>query len=242
MKEFKERLERYTGIYERNIKKKERKKTNHFAMAGIALAVITVFSPYVISMLIGMSDELSRNFSTSIKIFIRNFTGIIPVIIILLPVTGLILSIIGSRKAKHDNTIEPASNAIGCNVLAMVGAFFLGVVFVTGSLGIRPNRHLAECESNIKNMAVALEMYAVENNNHYPSDLSYLIKNKRDKKYMDKIPECPAGFTGYDYICSTSPDNFTIWCKNKNAHKKLLHEEGSWPQYNPGQGLILPPR
>jgi len=244
MKEFKEQLERYAGFYQKDRKEEGIKKPNNFARTGILLAILTIFSPYIVGIILNIAENIIKNFSSSIQLFMRNLFTIVPVIIILLPVTGLILSIIGSRKAKYDKSIseEPASMAIGCNLLAVLAVCLVGFIFVPGFIGARAQGQLAACESNMKNLATAMEMYAEDNKGHYPPDLSYLTDNKTGNTYMKKMPECPVYLTGYEYIYATSPDNFTLWCKQKDAHIKALHKEGSWPQYNPGQGLILPPR
>ncbi len=43
------------------------------------------------------------------------------------------------------------------------------------------------CQSNLKQIATALEMYATDHNGHYPKALSELIPT-----YLDNIPSCPA--------------------------------------------------
>ncbi len=238
MKEFKEILEKHGKPYGKYIKEKENKKSNNFSTAGIMLAVLSIFSPYIISMIISMSDGVIKNFSPDIRIFLRNLFFMVPLIMVLLPVTGLILSIVGSRRAKEGERDGLAPTAIGCNFMAMIVMVLLCLIFVPGSLKVRAMTRLANCESNIKNMATALELYAEDNKGHYPPALSYLTDKKSGKPY--KIPECPSCFTGYEYVCNSSHNNFTLWCKLNNAHIVATGKEGSWPQYNPAQGLILP--
>ncbi|MEQ8168298.1 MAG: serine/threonine-protein kinase [Candidatus Eremiobacterota bacterium] len=244
MNEFKEQLERYTGIYKKDGTEEDIKKPNNFARAGILMAILTIFSPYVVAIILNIAENISRNFSGPLQIFMRKCLNTGPVIIILLPVTGLIFSIIGSRKAKYDRSIsqEPALTAIVFNLLAIMVVCLLGAVFVPGFFAARAQGQLASCESNIKNLAAALEMYATDNRGYYPPALSYLTYDKNGGPYIKHIYTCPVYLTGYKYVYATSPDNFTICCEYNNAHRNALREDGSWPQYTPGRGLIVPQR
>ena len=103
-------------------------------------------------------------------------------------------------------------------------------------------------------MATALEMYATDNKGHYPSSIEYLTAQSPEGKvpYMRKIPACitPENYRekflaafgknpqkSYKYVVAQEPDNFTIWCTVNNGHFAGYPE--GYPQYAPGQGLIL---
>ncbi len=99
---------------------------------------------------------------------------------------------------------------------------------------------LAGCESNIKCLATALDMYATDNMGVYPPSLDKITESNPDGGYMKIIPICPASRLkcSYGYIVSTNPNNFTMWCKGVNTHWNAGGSDG-YPQYTPGQGLIL---
>lgn len=99
--------------------------------------------------------------------------------------------------------------------------------------------YLTACESNLKNISTALEMYATDNTGDYPPSLEYLTHSEETTgSYMKTIPICPSSRAkiSYSYIRADSPDNFTIWCNKPDAHKNTDLKTG-WPQYSPGQGL-----
>ncbi len=98
------------------------------------------------------------------------------------------------------------------------------------------------CESNLKNIAIALETYANDNEGHYPSSLEILTKpGKNGKIYMKKLPVCLSAGCPYGYTYRINPDNFTLWCGKPQSHSDISSraKEGSFPQYTPGQGLIM---
>ncbi len=96
----------------------------------------------------------------------------------------------------------------------------------------RTGGQFACCESNLKNIATALEMYATENKGNYPPSLEYLTADK----YIKALPECPVSYTTYKYISSSRPDNFTLSCSVENSHRGIT-DEGCWPQYTQKRGL-----
>jgi len=95
---------------------------------------------------------------------------------------------------------------------------------------------LAECQSNLKNIATVLELYAGDNEGFYPPDLNCL-----KDKYIRKLPNCPYSKRGYSYEFSNNPHNFTLWCSfpESHAHVNMVKDEGCYPQYTPGDGIIL---
>ena len=100
---------------------------------------------------------------------------------------------------------------------------------------------MTACKSNLKNCATALEMYASDNEGHYCSDPTLLIRGN----YLKLIPTCPgANKDSYSqsYTCQASPDNFTLYCKGDNHGKAYPAYDSAkrenFPQYNSTEGLI----
>ncbi len=109
----------------------------------------------------------------------------------------------------------------------------------------RAMNHLCLCEDNLKNLAIALELYATENDGIYPDGFYKLLDLSKNKKpYISKIPDCPRSskiydkkhLTSYEYTVSKDFKNFTAWCIQD--HQDVGYHAG-YPQYNPYQGLIL---
>ncbi|MCL5773285.1 MAG: hypothetical protein M1536_02760 [Firmicutes bacterium] len=96
-----------------------------------------------------------------------------------------------------------------------------------------PESAFRHCESNLKNIATALEMYSTDNEGHYPASLKQLVPN-----YIQKIPACPAaGKDTYSisYKSSVNPDAFTVYCSGNN-HKEVNAGENC-PMYTSEGGL-----
>lgn len=69
---------------------------------------------------------------------------------------------------------------------------------------------LTACRSHMKEVAIALELYASENGGHYPKSLEELVR----VKYVQQLPTCPAAqkMTYTDYRVATRPDSFSFSC------------------------------
>jgi len=118
-------------------------------------------------------------------------------------------------------------------------------IIVPNFLKARASGYLCYCESQIKDLATALEIYASENNGLYPEGFYKLLEISKNKSpYMSKIPDCKKSnlshnrknLTSYKYIRSEDCKNFTMWCIQN--HLDTGTPEG-YPQYNPYQGLII---
>ena len=105
------------------------------------------------------------------------------------------------------------------------------------------------CNSNLKNIATALESYSVENGGRYPSKLTELTP-----QYLKTVPECISRkpselgrrtyarlgveFSEYAYQQRTEPDGYLISCQT-GVHPAPK----GYPQYDSVAGLVgLPDR
>jgi competence protein ComGC len=108
----------------------------------------------------------------------------------------------------------------------------LTVIFIISSLVLLliPNfrwsmykTQLAGCQSNLKMVSTALQLYANENEDYYPDDLTRLQPN-----YMKEIATCPSSGTntyaaGYDL--RSDKKSYTLHCKGKNHENMKLEED-----------------
>ncbi|MCE7868973.1 hypothetical protein DYH09_01210 [bacterium CPR1] len=159
-------------------------------------------------------------------------------LVLALPVLAL-YNLIHAAVSKEGRKRHLASFSI-YSVLTIV---VFGWAFLSSMSGPR-SRHqgqLTGCKSNLKNLAVALEMYSTDFQGHYPPTLSMLTPN-----YLKIIPNCPsAGADTYSASYQSTPgleadpDTFTLYCRGKNHEKASVLENS--PQYSSNQGLIEHP-
>ncbi len=86
---------------------------------------------------------------------------------------------------------------------------------------------LSNCQSNLRNLASALEQYRNESE-IYPDKLSDLVP-----RFFSNVPVCPAvGTDTYSagYSLSDKKDEFTVACKGENH--KVLGYGADQPYYN----------
>lgn len=117
--------------------------------------------------------------------------------------------------------------------------FFVYPTFIRA----RASGRYTQCQSNEKNLGTALEMYAKDNEGHYPRSLSELTPS-----YLGVIPTC--GATGIDtyshsYTAYISPDSksdaFTFYCEGNHYIESAKYPwriPKNFPQYNSRNGLI----
>ncbi len=148
-----------------------------------------------------------------------------------------ILSFTDSKKEPAESFFVPA--------FIIVTVFgLLAFILVPNHLKAKSSGHLAACESNQKNIATALEMYATDYSGAYPPSLDYLTRDtffSYGGSYIKALPKCPACRSFYTYEVSQSPQNFTLCCGKEEAHiaTGTVSSEGCWPQYTPGEGIGL---
>ena len=115
----------------------------------------------------------------------------------------------------------------------------IAIIAILASLTIpnlvraKSRSQLTGCQSNLRNIGNALEMYNVDYKGRYPTAFSILTPN-----YIKTIPICPAaGSNTYtsSYVVQTVPDSFEIFCDGNN-HSGFAG--ANYPKFNSVQGLI----
>lgn len=97
-----------------------------------------------------------------------------------------------------------------------------------------PGPRKVSCESNLKNLATALEMYAADNHGSYPTELSVLVQ----QHYLKTMPTCPVAGTDtykdYEALNRGWQHDYSVVCVGNN------HGRVNFPRYNSAGGLVLP--
>ena len=129
-----------------------------------------------------------------------------------------------------------------CISTTVIGGCVAAIV-IPNFMKARSQGQLAACESNIKNIATALEMYATDNNMYYPPSLDYLTEGRGTYgAIMKNLPVCPSCQKSYTYTPINEEENhdYILECSEANVHLNTGNVgEGNFPQYKPGKGLIL---
>ncbi|MEW6277992.1 MAG: hypothetical protein AB1758_05165, partial [Candidatus Eremiobacterota bacterium] len=124
--------------------------------------------------------------------------------------------------------------------LKTYGSGIASVTFTTGFLAglVAPNflqararGQLSACESNLKNIGTACEMWSTDHGGRYPASLNELAPD-----YLKAVPSCPAaGDDTYSagYAVHSKPDVYTVRCSGEH------HGVGAgYPAYDSVRGLI----
>ncbi len=107
--------------------------------------------------------------------------------------------------------------------------FLVLLVLIPNVPRCRCQSPLTSCKSNLKNTAVALEMYSVDNLGFYPHKLGQLTPN-----YLKIIPNCPSTQRN-DYVYGTNGREFTLYCFGDHTRSDTA---ASFPRYSSHWGLI----
>jgi len=161
---------------------------------------------------------------------------------------GFFFSLAGIASYVRDKNISliTATGGLLINVLPVI---ILAWILIPNFHCAKCSGHIAACESNLKNIATALEMYATDNDGEYPSSLAMLTENitGAGNSYIKKLPLCPHYSSSYEYVFSSDPNSFTLWCGKAGAHRSypfftysIMPADECWPQYTPGEGIKQP--
>jgi prepilin-type N-terminal cleavage/methylation domain-containing protein len=116
-------------------------------------------------------------------------------------------------------------------VIAIIG--ILMAILLPQFMRARAQGMMSSCQSNIRNVAAAVESYATDNGGRYPS-----VINRITPEYTTKLPPCPSCKVSYSYTFTQVPDSYTIWCGGAEAHTVIDVRQG-FPQYDSQQGMTL---
>jgi type II secretory pathway pseudopilin PulG len=151
------------------------------------------------------------------------------------------MQMVGSMPSFTVTSIEPdgvRQMSYGpCNptTLLAVGGV-LATVLVPDFVRSRAEVQLGNCASNLKNIGVAMDMYAADNAGQYPPTLGALAPN-----YLRAIPTCPAAASdtySANYQRGTTPASYTLVCGGSNHADAGVAT--NYPQYTSTQGLVPP--
>ena len=138
-------------------------------------------------------------------------------------------------------------------IICSLIVIFVLYVFVKNNIRSWSSGQYTQCLSNLKNMGVALEIYAEDNEGHYPVELSRVTPG-----YLRIIPTCAAAekdtySAGYvsDYDSKEKKGRFSFYCCG-DAHQWTHNDffglkfktrggvgiPANYPQYNLKDGLI----
>ncbi len=119
-------------------------------------------------------------------------------------------------------------------VLGIVIMIFINIPNISRSR--KAGGYYTHCQSNMKEIATALETYYECNDRHYPSSLTILVP-----EYKHSIPECPSakmrtGGYAATYRVSSDSKIYTFYCSGLNH--SIVGAGSNYPQYNSIEGLI----
>lgn len=116
-------------------------------------------------------------------------------------------------------------------VIAIIA--ILASITIPNLIRAKSRSQLTGCQSNLRNIGNALEMYNVDYKGRYPTQFALLTPN-----YIKTIPECPAAgsntYTG-SFAVTTIPDSYEIFCQGNN-HSGFAAPD--YPQFNSVRGLV----
>ncbi len=120
-------------------------------------------------------------------------------------------------------------------VISMLCFIWVCMGWHSGKYDPRADGYFMQCQANCKNIRIALEMYANDNNDHFPGKLDQLTP----KYFRRSIPKCPTkrkDTYSKSYHTDAGHKSYTFYCSGKNH--KAVGVTGNYPQYNSNSGLI----
>jgi len=160
---------------------------------------------------------------------------LLPVILLLTVVAIFVICVIGLYFYEKNMKF---TNNFTVTLFVMISIFLFVYYIIIPNFSLARSRRYSEkcteiCESNIKNLTTALEIYATDNIGTYPTQLSQLtLSAGPDGGYMKVIPVCPISNKNtptYVYMATTNPDDFFIFCICKH-NMELSHAPVVFPR------------
>jgi prepilin-type N-terminal cleavage/methylation domain-containing protein len=128
-------------------------------------------------------------------------------------------------------------------VIAIIA--ILAAILVPNFLRARAQGQFTACQSNMKNIGTALEMYSVDHQGEYPADLTAGTAGAGDKlmpDYMATLPQCPAAsadtYAGAYVQTRVPADAYSFRCTGGN-HTTITGTGTEFPQYSSAKGLTV---
>ena len=130
-------------------------------------------------------------------------------------------------------------------LLVLCAVVFAGYYILIAEPKFSPQAEFVACESNLRNVGTALQMYSTDWNDHYPPDL-----HKLTPTYLKSVPCCETSFNEtYSASYRVGPeapynkgglaDYFFIACEGP-GHQRAGQVK-NYPQYSSDLGLIESP-
>lgn len=112
----------------------------------------------------------------------------------------------------------------------------ISAIVIPSYLKAKADRQFTGCQSNCKEIGMALEMYSVDHAGRYPT----AGMNRIEGKYTRVIPTCPSAGDSDVYTSSyqagMEPDMYKFFCNGENLRNAGI--EGNYPVYGSTRGLI----
>ncbi len=120
--------------------------------------------------------------------------------------------------SKPENDLWETNHSYNWWIMWVALIILAGLILVPNFMRARVQGSMTKCQSNCRNIGIALEMYAEKNDKNYPSSLVMLTPD-----YLRLIPTCNVSKTNRGYIDSyrVSEDfkAFTFYCPDENHRK-----------------------
>ncbi len=124
-------------------------------------------------------------------------------------------------------------------VVSILSATFLGWLLLGGYRLTQAGSHVTHCNSNLKNIGTAMELYSADWGGKYASSFEQLTP-----KYLKTLPSCPAGEGDYTLQAGMDlpgneqgyQDYYLLVCQG-DGHRRA-NVDPDFPRYNSLRGLI----
>jgi prepilin-type N-terminal cleavage/methylation domain-containing protein len=113
-------------------------------------------------------------------------------------------------------------------VIAIIG--ILAAILVPVMIRARFQAYHSACLQGVRNIASALELYSIESQNLYPTNLDSLAQGSRP--FLPSVGECPSNGISYSTSYTSSDDNksYTLQCPGIHELQLPGVVEDTYPQ------------